>query len=165
MFSLRWLPASKTSFPADLEHQAPSPSFKLFKMLYKSVGRRRSACCEGLVSSASARQVAPFPGSVSLSLMRNLVPWASFAQGLFCVLYFLACFPHWILLWENVASPAPPLRASQIHVLTALKTWTLGFPGGTSGKETSCQCRIPGFDPWVGKIPWRREWLCSAQYL
>ena len=20
------------------------------------------------------------------------------------------------------------------------------------------QCRRPGFDPWVGKIPWRREW-------
>ena len=21
------------------------------------------------------------------------------------------------------------------------------------------QCRRPGFGPWVGKIPWRREWL------
>ena len=21
------------------------------------------------------------------------------------------------------------------------------------------QCGRPGFDPWVGKIPWRREWL------
>jgi len=21
------------------------------------------------------------------------------------------------------------------------------------------QCRIPGFEPWVGKIPWRRERL------
>ena len=20
------------------------------------------------------------------------------------------------------------------------------------------QCRRPGFSPWVGKIPWRREW-------
>ena len=20
------------------------------------------------------------------------------------------------------------------------------------------QCGIPGFDPWVGKIPWRRAW-------
>ena len=27
------------------------------------------------------------------------------------------------------------------------------------GKESACQCRrhkISGFDPWVGKIPWRR---------
>ena len=35
-----------------------------------------------------------------------------------------------------------------------------GFPGGASGKEPSCQCKRPkrcGFNPWVGKIPWRRE--------
>ena len=39
----------------------------------------------------------------------------------------------------------------------------LDFPGGISGKEPTCQCRrregslglIPGFDPWVRKIPWR----------
>ena len=34
-----------------------------------------------------------------------------------------------------------------------------GFPGGTSGKEPTCQCRRHkrhGFDPWVGFNPWRR---------
>ena len=37
---------------------------------------------------------------------------------------------------------------------------SLGLPGGAGGKEPACQysrhkrCR---FDPWVGKIPWRRE--------
>ena len=25
--------------------------------------------------------------------------------------------------------------------------------------KSSPQCGRPGFDPWVGKIPWRREWL------
>ena len=37
-------------------------------------------------------------------------------------------------------------------------TWV--FPGGASGKEPSCHCRRckrHGFDPWVRKIPWRRE--------
>ena len=37
----------------------------------------------------------------------------------------------------------------------------LGFPGGASGKEPTCQCRRlqrHSFDPWVGKIPWRRAW-------
>ena len=24
--------------------------------------------------------------------------------------------------------------------------------------KTSVQCRRPGFNPWVGKIPWRRKW-------
>ena len=36
-----------------------------------------------------------------------------------------------------------------------------GFPGGTSGKESACQCRRLkrlGFDPWVGEISWRRAW-------
>ena len=31
------------------------------------------------------------------------------------------------------------------------------FPGGSDGKESAC--RKPRFDPWVGKIPRRREWL------
>ena len=32
------------------------------------------------------------------------------------------------------------------------------LPGGASDKEATCQCRRHGFDPWVGKIPWRRRW-------
>ena len=38
--------------------------------------------------------------------------------------------------------------------------WKLiGSPGGASGKEAACTCRRHrrrAFDPWVGKIPWRR---------
>ena len=30
-------------------------------------------------------------------------------------------------------------------------------PGGSDGKESHLQCWRPGFDPWVGKILWRRE--------
>ena len=36
--------------------------------------------------------------------------------------------------------------------------WIWGFPGGSSGKESACQCRRHRFDPWVQKIPWRRKW-------
>ena len=36
-----------------------------------------------------------------------------------------------------------------------------GFPGGSDDKESACQCRRPRFDPWVGKIPWRRKWQPS----
>ena len=35
-----------------------------------------------------------------------------------------------------------------------------GFAGGAGGKEASCQYRRHerhGFNPWIGKIPWRRE--------
>ena len=34
-----------------------------------------------------------------------------------------------------------------------------------SGKESICQCRSDGFDPWVGKIPWRREWQPTPVFL
>jgi len=40
--------------------------------------------------------------------------------------------------------------------------------GGTSGKESTCQCgrhKRYGFHPWVGKIPWRREWLPTPVFL
>ena len=35
----------------------------------------------------------------------------------------------------------------------------LDFSGGAGGKEPTCQCRTHKrheFDPWVGKVPWRR---------
>ena len=35
---------------------------------------------------------------------------------------------------------------------------SLGFPGGSDGKSICLQCRRPGFDPWIRRIPWRRKW-------
>ena len=32
-----------------------------------------------------------------------------------------------------------------------------GLPWWLSGKESAYQCRRCGFDPWVGKILWRRN--------
>ena len=40
-----------------------------------------------------------------------------------------------------------------------------GFPGGSEGKSVRLQFRRPGFDPWVGKIPWRRKWHPTAVLL
>ena len=33
-----------------------------------------------------------------------------------------------------------------------------GLPRWCSGKEFTCQYRRHRYDPWVRKIPWRREW-------
>ena len=30
--------------------------------------------------------------------------------------------------------------------------------GWFSSQESACQCRRQEFNPWVGKIPWRRKW-------
>ena len=63
-----------------------------------------------------------------------------------------------------------------------LPSMLYGFPGGSSGKEPTCQCRRhkrhgfhssvgclqcgrPGFDPWLGKILWRRKWHPTPVFL
>ena len=55
------------------------------------------------------------------------------------------------------------VRVSLIH-----PSCLLGFPGGTSGKEPTCQCRSHKrcrSDPWVGKIPCRRAWQPTPVFL
>ena len=37
--------------------------------------------------------------------------------------------------------------------------WWLG------SKESTCQCRRLGLDPWVREIPWRRKWLPTPVFL
>ena len=42
------------------------------------------------------------------------------------------------------------------------------FPSGSAGKEPTWQCRRlkrHGFDPWVGKITWRRKRQCAPIFL
>ena len=52
-------------------------------------------------------------------------------------------------------------KGKAVEILKWSVTSHEGFPGGSDGKESACQCknhRRPGFDSWVRKIPWRREW-------
>ena len=41
----------------------------------------------------------------------------------------------------------------------------LGLHWWLSGKESACQHRICGFDPWIRKIPWRRKWQPTLVFL
>ena len=38
-------------------------------------------------------------------------------------------------------------------------------PSDLDGKEPACNAGDPGLDPWVRKIPWRREWQPSPVFL
>ena len=38
------------------------------------------------------------------------------------------------------------------------------IPGGSDGKESACMQETL-FDPWVRKIPWRREWQNTPVFL
>ena len=53
-------------------------------------------------------------------------------------------------------------------LFNTLSRFVMGFPSGASGKGTACQWRRHkryGFDPWVGKIPWRRAWQPISVFL
>ena len=44
----------------------------------------------------------------------------------------------------------------------------MGFSDGSEGKESGGnrgRHRRFGFDPWVGKIPWRRKWQSTLVFL
>ena len=41
----------------------------------------------------------------------------------------------------------------------------LWLPWSLSGKESACQCRRHRFGPWLGKMPWRREWEPTPVFL
>ena len=52
-------------------------------------------------------------------------------------------------------------KKSKLHGITfkASQSVTGELPRWLRGKESTCQWRKCGFDPWIRKIPWRRKWL------
>ena len=52
------------------------------------------------------------------------------------------------------------VKNKQIYGMAVL-FWSLVKPG----KELAWQCRRCRFDPWVGKIPWRRPWQPTPEFL
>jgi len=71
---------------------------------------------------------------------------------------FLSC----LAVTQHVQDMSTRPRAKQ-QVTSLLQTLLTeppshpGLPWWLTGKESTCQCRRHGFDPWVGKILWRRK--------
>ena len=67
-----------------------------------------------------------------------------------------SCWPPWGSILSHL------IIASRYPMLVGL------LPRWHSGKESACQCRRPKkceFNPWVGKIPWRRKWQPTLVFL
>ena len=74
------------------------------------------------------------------------------------------------LLWVSTKTTDPEslqhFHTTLLMLMMVPHRSVRGFPGGTSGKELACQCKICRpqrrrperlwFNPWVRKIPWRR---------
>ena len=72
----------------------------------------------------------------------------------------------------NSSEASFPSRKVLSVLLVAIKVTgahtTPGFPGGSASKEPACQRRRhkwTRFNPWVGKIPWRRKWQPTPVFL
>ena len=84
---------------------------------------------------------------------------------------------HWALTPQLLSlepwSPRATTKTQcyQTNKYAVLNKGTLndtGFPVGTSGKESACQCRRckrRRFHPWVRKIPWSRKWQHTPVFL
>ena len=58
------------------------------------------------------------------------------------------------------------IQAENSTLVLNLPCW--GFSGSAGGKESTCQYRRlkrHGFDPWIGKIPWRKKWQPTGIFL
>ena len=42
---------------------------------------------------------------------------------------------------------------------------SIGFPWWLRGQSICLQCGRPRFDPWAGKIPWKRKWQPTPVFL
>ena len=69
------------------------------------------------------------------------------------------------------ATPWTVARQSPLSMKLPSQEYCSGLPFlsglhcGSHGKEFCLQCRRPRYDPWVGKIPWRREWQFTPVFL
>ena len=96
------------------------------------------------------------PGSsVHGILQTKILEWVaiSFSRG-----------SSWPRNWTHVSHTAGRFFTiwATRKALSIPYTIFIWLPNWLSGKEYACQCRRHKrhlFCPWVGKIPWRREWL------
>ena len=99
--------------------------------------------------------ISPFP-----FLSPSIPPFPPSLLFFFFLPFFLPSF----------SVPFPGGRG-ELPVSLTVKQWrgmhTQGLPEWCNGEESSSQCKTYrcGFDPWVGKTPWRRAWQPTPVFL
>ena len=80
--------------------------------------------------------------------------WSSLPLSLYFLIsfYLIQTFP----IYKTIM--VPYMYYEFIYVLSGLPQWL-------NDKESACQCRRHGFNPWTAKILWRREWQHTSVFL
>ena len=84
-------------------------------------------------------------------------------------------WPYYISNSNHLLPCLSPLASLSLNIPT-LYLWgsgfeifsiisSLGFLGGSDGKSVCLPCGRPGFNPWVGKIPWRKKMATHSSIL
>ena len=138
-------------------------------MLSSAVPQRKPAM-HAYIPSLLSLSPAPLPSSpievmsehwVELPVLYSRFPLAILCMGVYIRQSYSPNWPH-----PSLLPLCPHISSLHLHLCSRLGNKFilnifLGFPGGTSGKELACQCRRQKrsrFYPWVGKMPWRRNW-------
>ena len=115
-------------------------------MLGKIEGRRRRG-------QQRMRSLDGITGSMHMSLSGSGNWWWTGQPGMLQSMGSQRVWLGWVteLTAWLVLSKSLEIGLASPHV-------ALRLPRCLSCKEPTCQCRRPRFNPWVGKIPWRRKW-------
>ena len=147
----KWEPAASS-----LQHKTKAPNRLVFRSPIFSTERTENALSG---DRSSFHQPSPGTNAQWGERLMQQVAWGAGDPGLPSV---SAGGPveSWALAWPpEVWVPLFSYRDNENP---------RSFLGGTSGKEPVCQCRRCkrcGFDPWLGKIPWRRAWQPTPAFL
>ena len=88
-------------------------------------------------------------------------------------IYELLC-GDWASLVAQLVKNLPAMQETPVRFLgqedplekgSATHSSILGLPWWHRWQRIHLQCGRPGFDPWVGKIPWRRAWQPTPVFL
>ena len=167
---------SNSLWPHGLQHACPSPS----------PGACSNSCplswwCHPTISSSvvpfSSTWPRSFPASGSFPMSQLFASDGQSVGASALVSVLPINIQYWFPLWltgliavqgtlksliQHHSSKASVFWHSTIFIVQLSHSWAL--PGYSDGKESACNAR-PGFDPWVRKIPWRRQGLPTPLFL
>ena len=102
---------------------------------------------------------------ITIFLISNLVSMWYVKSQWFTILISIFHVQAWSHIWGCAPHSTPDNNFIKLgKFLATLQV----FRGNTSGKEAACQCwrhKRCRFDPWVGKVPWRRAWQPTPVFL
>ena len=103
-----------------------------------------------------------FHSPFSPSSRGSLVPFCFLPSG-WC---HLPIWGYWYFSWQSWFRQWASSSLAFFIIYSTYKLRSRGFPGGSVGKESTCDVGDPGFDPWVGNsniLTWRIPWTAKSQ--